>query len=322
MNILHLANTPLSNAPANIASCQNHLGHKSRVLLQKKAGRNKVHVGGETWEGMGVEKLITIFEAADIIHFHNFTWTQAIFAQWPCLLEIAKKKSCFVQFHSPRKAHEDFEEVLRDPYFDGRRMVVAQYHPREYKECEWLVPNPLPLHEPRFTKSVEAKWLDVPPIQVSYAPSNQHLRGWDYKGYDQIVPALKELRDHAISPDVIINTPYEECLTRKSWAHVGIEEFFTGSYHLSLLEYMALECVPLGYLDSLTREALRYIVGEGDDIPIVEVRDAGEMTKALTDLSMNPARVMAEARDARAWIHRNWSPEKTMRFFDKAYQSV
>lgn len=320
MKILHLANTPLSNAPANLASCQNHTGHEARLLLHKRAGRNKLFVGGETWEGMSEDELMAAFERADVVHFHNFTWTQSIFEQWPRLLEVAKKKPGVVQFHSARKAHEDFEEVLRDPHFAGKRMVIAQYHPREYPECEWIVPNPLPMHEPQYASAPVGKWYDVPPLSVSYAPSNMHLQGWDYKGYDKIEPALKELRDYAITPDIIINTPYVECLNKKRWSHVGIEEFFTGSYHLSLLEYMALCCVPIGYTDALTKKTVQEIVGS--DLPIVEVRDAADLSKTLIDLSRETGRAHSLALTARKWMTTHWTPEKLMPHFDRVYASL
>ena len=324
MRILHLANTPLSNSPANLASCQNYVGHSSRVLLHRKSGRNKVFVGGETWEGMGEDELIDIFEAADIIHFHNFTWDQEIFKQWPSLLGVAKTKKSVVQFHSSRKAHESFESTIKDEAFIGRRLVIAQYHPREYPECEWVVPNPLPLHESVFAKSRDTKWLDVPPLTVSYAPSNTTLSGWDYKGYDQITKTFREMADLPMSTDVMVGIPYEECLNRKAWSHIGIEEFFTGSYHLSFLEYMAFGCLTFGNIDTKTKEALASIVGVDavNTIPMVKVNQPHEFREVLAEYVRNPSHVKEMAQLSRAWIFKNWCPKNTTKFYTDIYEKL
>ena len=324
MHILHLANTPLSNAPANLVSCQNYIGHNSRLLLGRKEGRNKVYVGGDLWVDKSLEELVSIFEQSDVIHFHNFTWTQDIFNRYPELRMMANAKKAVVQFHSSRFAHEDFEETLRDPYFKNRKLVIAQYQVREYPECEWVVPNPLPLHEDRFRIIRKGKWGDMPPLCVSYAPSNGHLSGWDYKGFDQLDPVMKQLSQWGISGDLILNVPYEECLIRKSYAHVGIEEFFTGSYHLSLLEYMALECATFGHMDDRTKTALAMVVGEeaARSMPYIDVTSPPELVGYLRDFNFNAFKLKDTAQKSRAWMLEHWHPKKLMKHYDRIYESL
>ena len=324
MKILHLANTPLSNSPANIASCQNYVGHEARLLLANKTGRNKVFVGGETWKDKPMEEIASIFEWADVIHFHNFTWTQDIFRQHLPLQKIARAKKFVVQFHSSRRAHEDFEDTVNDPLFKGRKLVVAQYQPREYPEAEWIVPNPLPLHEDRYRLIRKGKWGDCPPICVSFAPSNGHLKGWDYKGYDQLEPVMRHLAHWGASTDLILSTPYEECLTRKSYAHIGIEEFFTGSYHLSLLEYMALECASFGHMDELTRKALISVVGEDAfrQMPYLDITNTRDLIDGVRRLNSDLGDLKRIAQLSRLWIHAHWCPRVLMKIYDKVYESL
>lgn len=324
MRILHLANTPLSNAPANLASCQNYMGHEAKLLLAHKVGRNKVFVGGDIWGNKNLEQLTAIFEWAEIIHFHNFTWNQEIFLKHPSLLDIAKSKKYVVQFHSSRHAHEDFESTLKDDLFKNKKLVIAQYQVREYPECEWIVPNPLPLHEDRYRLTKRGKWGDMSPLCVSYAPSNAHLKGWDYKGYDQINPALTTMGRCGISIDLIFGASYEDCLARKAYAHIGIEEFFTGSYHLSLLEYMALECATFGHMDFRTREALASIVGIDALIamPVINVETVADLMNRMRELKQNPELIRVTAEASKKWIFDNWSPEKLMPKFDIIYESI
>ena len=324
MKILHLANTPLSNSPANIASVQRHIGHDSRVLLHQKSNRNKIFVGGELWAEHTTGELTDIFDKSEIIHFHNFTWTQAIFKSHPHLKEIAMRKKCFVQFHSARKAHEDFEDVLVDSFFNNKRLVIAQYHPREYPECEHIVPNPIPMHEDRFRLIKKGKWIDFPPISVSYAPSNGTLKGWDYKGYDKIAPALRTLNNTVINSEILFGAPYEDCLKSKSYCHIGIEEFFTGSYHLSFLEYMALQCSTIGYLDEQTKAAMETFVGIDAvrQLPYTEAKDTASLLHELNVASWNPESITIKAIQARAWMEENWSSEKTAKAYIDVYEKA
>lgn len=325
MNILHLSNTPLSNAPANIAECQRHAGHTATLLLDKQANRNKVFVGGDLWIGFSGPKLEQMFREADIIHMHNYGWDLQIFQKFPYLKNIARDKKFLIQYHSPRAASESFESSLTDPSFVGRRAVLAQYHSRQYPECEHIVPNPLPLHLDRFRLIPKGRVTVDLPLQVSYAPSNTTLRGWDYKGYDVIAPLLKELgRSSLIDPRIIVNTPYAECLAQKAWAAIGVEEFFSGSYHLSFLEYLALGVCAIGHIDDLTKQALATVVGDGavDALPYVEVKTAAGLREALAYLDKNRDVVQKTGEDARAWMFKHWCPKKMSAHFDAVYSKL
>lgn len=301
--------------------CQHITGHLSTLLLNKKSNRNKVFVGGETWSDKSEEELTNIFSEADVIHFHNFAWDQSIFVKYPHLREISKKKKFVIQYHSPRNAHESFEKTLSDPSFDNRRLVLAQYHVRQYPECSWIVPNPLPLHKPPYTNVPVSKW-SLRPIVLSYAPSNAHLSGWDYKGYDRIHPILNHCSVKGYDYDLIRDVPYEQCLKRKAWSHVGVEEFFTGSYHLSFLEYLALENCTFGYMDELTEKALASVVGMDAvrALPFIRTTPEAGLLPVLSRPS--PELFREKAVGARSWMLTHWSPEKTMKHYDAVYASL
>lgn len=325
MNILHLSNTPLSNAPENLASCQRHSGLSARVLLHRMQNRNKVFVGGELWTNKPAEELEAIFEEADVIHFHNFAWTQEIFKAHPKLRWIARQKKRVIQYHSPRDASEQFEETIKDEEFAGRKLIIAQYHVRQYPECEHIVPNLLPLHESIFRIIRRGKWTEASPLQISYAPSNAHLRGWDYKGHNVVDPTMRYLqRDFPINYELIMGVPYEECLMRKSYSHIGIEEFFTGSYHLSFLEYMALQVATVGFLDPQTEDAMSLIVGKEAvrDLPYIKIQSRAELEERVSFYAYNTeaAKQMAEA--AHKWIHTHWNSDILVKMYTKIYSSI
>jgi hypothetical protein len=255
MNVLHLSNTPISNAPWNIVRCQElYTELTSDLILGKKKSFSRSHSNGRVYLEYPRDKLFDMFEQADVIHFHNFMWTQDVFTAHPMLKQIAIKKPRLIQYHSPRvNEKESFEDTIADKTI--KHAVIAQYHVRVYPECEFIVPNMIPIFDQEYT-GVDCKWDDANPV-VSYSPSNINGKEWDNKGYPETTRVLNELsRTHTFTKDVMVGVPYDECMSRKRWAHIGIDEFMTGSYHLSSLEYASMGCALIGRVDELTQSAM------------------------------------------------------------------
>jgi hypothetical protein len=322
MKILHLSNTPLSNAPANLAQIQRDAGYEAQVLLHRQTNTNKVFVGGNVWCQMGSEEISECVKSADIIHFHNFAWEQEIFRQYPDLIPVCKRKPCLIQYHSPRHSVESFEATLKDPFFDNRRAVVAQYQVRFYPEAEHIVPNVIPIWDKRFTP-LATKISNHPP-RVSFAPSNVNLKGWDDKG----VAAMRQLffkleRAGIIQSDIITNTPYEEMLIRKKWADIGFEEIVTGSYHLSFLEYMSFGLATFCSMDSKTESAMEAAVGKDamHESPWLQVvPERAEST--LVELLRSPEEIASRGKRARKWMETHWNPTTFVRHFERIYAQL
>jgi hypothetical protein len=322
MNILHLSNTPLSNSPSNLAQIQREAGHKVAVLLHRQTNINKVFVGGELWSAYSHEQIRYLFECIDVIHFHNFGFEQEIFRRYPDLKELCNKKACLIQYHSPRKSIENFETSINDPFFKGRRAVVAQYQVRQYPEAEYIVPNVLPIFDTRYTPLASKPQL---PTLISYAPSNINLRGWDDKGYDITRTALRniELAGRANS-EIIINTPYEECLLKKKWSDVGIDEVITGSYHLSFLEYMSMGVVAVARMDDYTRAAMAMVIGHEavSTIPALISPDQWTLERDLLNLISNRAELKDKGKQCRTWMEKHWDPKVFAKYFERIYAKL
>ena len=323
MRVLHLSNTPLSNAPANTVAALNAIGHQAELFLDRQQNTNKVFVGGQLWYQTPPGALEQAFVSADVIHFHNFAFEQKIFKSeiGPRLESIAKSKPCLIQYHSPRHSTESFEVTTKDPFFDGRRAVLAQYHVRFYPEATHVLPNILPINDKQYTP-ILAKW-DTDSCLVSFAPSNTNLRGWDDKGYDFIAPVLTKLEQSGIiTKDIIVNTPYQECLNRKRWAHIGIEELITGSYHLSFLEYMSAGCVTLHNMDELTLNAMQMIVGEQgiEELPAIQA-NITNVSEIVTKLARYSG-LADTGNQSRAWMEKFWNPDVLAAKLVKIYEEL
>jgi len=321
MKILHLSNTPLSNAPDNLVRCLNHFGHEATLLLNRKANINKTHVGGTLWRELPYGKLESLITSTDVIHFHNYAWNLELFQTHPELLEIARTKSALIQYHSPRHSTENFENSIADKTI--KHAVIAQYHTRFYPECEFVVPNVIPTFESKY-QPLQAKWEDAFPT-VSYSPSNINLKDWDNKGYDIVDPILRRLeREGRINRDVIINVPYEECLLKKRWAWIGIDEVSTGSYHLSTLEYLAMGCLTIVHLDEPTRKAMERIVGFGGmaALPIIDTTPEELYSTLKWVLDQSPDFIRGYGERSRSWMETYWSPAKHVKQFEEIYNSL
>lgn len=322
MKILHLSNTPLSNSPSNLAKIQRDAGHEASALIHRQSNLNKVFVGGELWGSKTPEFLQAEFEDADIIHLHNFAWTQEIFKAHPQLIAVAKEKPCLIQYHSPRfNTVESFEDSVNDPFFRGRRAVIAQYHTRIYPEAEHIVPNVLPIFDNKYTPLEGRDWFS--PV-VSFAASNTHLQGWDYKGADKMKNVFRGIEyGRKATTDLITNTPYDECLLKKKWSTIGLEEIMTGSYHLSFLEYMSLGCATFCNMDALTREALAKIVGEEGmrDMPAIQTTYA-TVSDQLNKLIHEPRHTQMIGSSCRRWMERYWNPTQFVRYFEEIYAQL
>jgi len=328
VNILHLSNNPISGAPVNIAHCQRvYGGHTALVLLNRDTSANGIkYEGGELWAQKSAEELTALFESADVIHMHNFAYELKIFQTHSHLIQKMKQKKYVIQYHSDRYSGlESFEPSLKDPDFDGRRLVLAQYHARQYPEANFLVGNPLPLFKPEYQLlDVPLRW-ESPPV-VNFAPSNIHItRGWDYKGADKIVPVLEAMgRAGQITPEILTNMPKEECIARKRWSVFGIEELVTGSYHLSFLEYLALGCVTFGYLDDKTRQALYDLIGidATEELPYIPAHVSTLAAILPLYVGDGPEDWRETGLAGRKWIDDHWSPKSHVDRFDKIYASV
>lgn len=338
MKVLHLSNTPLSNAPHNLMVSQNQYGVESRLLLHRSQNLNKILVGnGELWLNMKKEEIVAALEAADVIHFHNFAKELNLFTTYPEFWKLIEKKPKLIQYHSPRKTIENFEPSISDKTL--KHAVIAQYHTRVYPECEFIVPNVVPLFQAQYSP-LSPKWEQRNAPVISYAPSNITLGGWDNKGYEVTRRVLLESeRENWSCVEILIGVPYTDCMIRKRWAHLGIDEVMTGSYHLSGLEYLAMGCVTFGYLDKLTQEAIRTVVnsscGEGDaaiaTLPWVQVDHPDELKKIMyrtivagqgNARAIRWEELKQKAQQSREWMEKYWNPQNHVRWFSRIYEQL
>ena len=103
--------------------------------------------------------------------------------------------------------------------------------------------------------------------------------------------------------------PLEDCLARKSTAHINIDECVTGAYHRSSLEGLALGCVVLNNCDWQCDQLIRQMTG-GVRHPFITCK-IGDLRAILQCLiAKGPGKLASIGERMRSWIEYAWSPEE------------
>lgn len=313
LNVLHLSDTTLSGSPVRISKLLNKYSTtcRSRHLVWQPIIGTRVFETDLVSSRMTREELLDKIEWADIIHYHNRYARQEIFK----FLEIAPpNKPSVIQIHSPRQSENFSDEVN-----SGIPLaVVAQYHPRQWPEASFIVPNVVDILDPAYMP-IEKPQVERLPI-VSYAPSNTNQRGWDDKGYSLVAPTLKRLKiSGRIYYQLIVDTPHEMTLKLKQSADIGIDEIATGSYHLSSLEYMSMGVPCFANLDGYTKQVVRDLTG-CDELPWVAASKDNFLPN-LHFLLENKSWQEYGAK-ARQWMETYWNPSILVGNYEEMYREL
>lgn len=317
MKILHLSDTPLSGSPIRISTLlSKHGGIASRHICWNKKIAYRIYPVDVEGRTTPAEELRDLIDWADIIHYHNRWARQQILHH----LQIRPpNKPSVIQIHSPRES-EDFR-----PELDSKLPIacVAQYHPRQWPECRFIVPNVVDItdgeYQPRVQSPEAPAWSRLP--IVSFAPSNTNGRGWDNKGYGIVNPVLKRMRfSGEVTYDLINQAPFEEVMRRKREADIGIDDIVTGSYHLSALEYLSLGIPCVCHLDDKTQQVVQILTG-ADKLPFIDAtRDTFD--RIIRGLVSSPVMTSMYGEASRKWMEMYWNPRLLVEHYLNMYSGL
>lgn len=315
MKILHLSDTPLSGSPVRIAELlRKHTEHEAHHLVWHASYGYRTFKTDLVGEEMALDDLETALDWADVLHFHNRWRRQIIFQKHPELTQYLKKKSV-IQIHSPR-----FSEDFTDEVLSGHPLaVIAQYHTRQWPELRFVVPNVVDISSDEYRRW-PPEMVKVP--TVSYAPSNIHAKEWDNKGYFVVNPVLRKMMmARQIHYQLIMQKPHEEVMALKRKADIGIDEFMTGSYHLSSLEYLGLGVATIGNLDELTTKTVCDLTGcRAGELPWIHVPH-GTFPTMLAQL-LSTGKWLDAGVHGKAWMTTYWNPKVLSDHYIRMYEQL
>lgn len=321
MRVLHLSATPLSGSPIRISQLlQKYSGFESRHICWNEKIGYRIYDTDVIGSRTPIEELeYLVYEWATHIHYHNRWRRQEIFG---AMRKAPPDLPSVIQIHSPRES-EDFREEAASGI---PLAIIAQYHPRQWPEKSFIIPNVVDIYDPLYTPVSESSaaraalgMMTGLPI-VSYAPSNTNARGWDDKSYSLVNPVLKRMRFAGeIFYDLIHKVPFSVVMPRKKLASIGVEEISSGSYHLSALEYLSVGIPCICRIDSSTEEVVKTLTG-AEDLPFIDAtKDSFE--RVVRGL-INEGSYVEKGRASRLWMERHWSPRALAGHYTAMYEKL
>lgn len=306
LKVLHLCPSALAGAPAHLSSILNKYSLcDSRSVLQREFSSPKAR--NLKWDydlvNPSSSQLKEAVEWADILHFHRKVYQSG---------GVAPGKKSLLQFHSQPNGYRPNSSFSE---FNGRKLVIAQYHPRYYTDA-LVVPNLIDIWSPTYQP--ETKSRDV--IKIFYSWATETKKGWGNKGSTATKRILKKIEQEygsRVAVRILNNRPYTECMAEKRTAQICIDECVTGSYHLQSLEGAAVGAVTLNNIDETTHSYLRQITG-GVPHPFVKT-DLDSLYKTLCNLLDRPEELRRIGTASRTWMEENWDPRRLVSNYTQAY---
>lgn len=318
IKVVHITENPIAGAPIALSNALSEYGNgriQSRHIASSDRNENRVFKSDVLIHEGNRDVITRLIKDADIIHFHNFYHQQELFRKFPELWPITQRKKRVWQVHSQR---ETSWVDLETPYADKtmKRLVIAQYHPRQWTECE-VVPNIVPIFDDAYLpKSI----YNTPP-RIVYTPSRIGLKGWDNKGYYETAPVLQQLvKERLATANIVYNKTHAECMETRQVADIAIDEIVTGSYHLCSLEALSQGLATIAGLDKIQEKTLLDFTG-ASSLPWV-VAKPDTLLEVIKNLIKDSGKLQEVRKQGRKWMEQYWHPKTHVERFLGIYEKL
>jgi len=329
MNILHVAKTFVAGVPIRMTHFMNkYASNKLQVkcVLQKPESIPFKDHKNIYWYKPGEysEELDLLMEWADIIHIHNFPPLSQNSPGWQKL----KKKTVILQLHSePNRCKGLYNGLLSYKVNLARILCIAQYQAVFIKEpkIDNIVRNVIDIND-QLLKPVYK--LCSKPL-ITYSPSNtlnlekirsKKLGDWMYKSYTEVKSFFKKYGDEykLFNYRIITKTPYEKHLKLKQDANIHIDEFSSGSYHLSSLEGLSQGTIVIANIANWMKDLLQKKL-EIPELPWIIANNKNYISVFQSLLKQN---LIAKQKESRKWMEKYWNPEIVLNDYMRIYSKL
>lgn len=310
MKVIHISDNLMSGAPYRLAQIQGGVGIEARVvnrLPYTNEGPRRREYPHDLLNDAPESVLRPVFEAAEIVHYHQQWQDGQLFEAHPWAREVLRSKPSLIQFHVPRT--DRMEPVLRDPRVI--KLVVAQYHVRLYPECI-PVPNAVPIDDELHRPSGVS---NCPPV-VAFTPPDCTSGGWWNKGCAATKAVLEEGFHHV----VVTDRSWREAMETRLGCDIAIDEVVTGSYHMCSLEALSQGVATVAGLDAQTVDALECVTGTREHPWVIASLDT--LRARLRELVSDPDLLQARREASRAYMVRYWNPAVVAARYRAIYEKV
>lgn len=307
MKVLHLCSSSLAGAPSHLSKILNKYSpFESKSLL--KADFTNKNINNLKWDydvkSPASSQLKALCEWADLVHFHG--------KEYPLPFEVGIN---VLQYHSPPRGYQARNTHAK---FNGRKMVIAQYHPRFYTDA-YIVPNLIDIWDAMYLPAEKSAEI----IKIFYSWATEKKGGWSDKGSAETIKILKQVKKkYGDKVEIVVmnNQPYDKCMAEKRTAHICIDECVTGSYHLQSLEGCSIGAVTFNNIDQQTISFIKTVTGQATH-PF-EKANLKELFNKLVAFIDDREQLFQRGIASRNWMERHWNPAKLVYRYIRAYQQV
>jgi hypothetical protein len=311
MKVVHISDNLMSGAPYRLAQIQAAAGIEARVINRLPytgQGSRRREYPHDLLNDAPESVLRPVFEAAEIVHYHQRWKDGLLFEAHPWARDVLFKKPSLIQFHVPRD--DRMEPVLRDS--SVIKLVVAQYHVRLYPECI-PVPNALPIDDELHRPA----WVSNDPPIVAFTPPDCDSRGWWDKGCEATRAVLE---NGGFRHVVVTDRSWRDAMEARRQCDIAIDEVMTGSYHMCSLEALSQGLATVAAIDAQTIDALELVTGTRRHPWIVARIDT--LRARLAEVVADPAYLREIRAASRTYMVAYWSPSVLAAKFRTVYDQV
>jgi len=319
MKILYASRSPLAGVCELMARCVNeYFGetHEARTLNRGPGRHQWYRREGVDFAHYNIANRNQVDDAlawADVVHC--MANTSARDMNRPDLLT---RRVWVFQWHGAQIW--PFERVWREKDYSKVRWIhIGQGWQRDafFKPFfdRWgarVIPNIVtmddPLHKP-------APWEDRLD-RIAFAPSTSRRKAVNRKGIEETVKGMSGVYQY----DLISETPFQECLKRKSVCRLGIDEVVTPLYHRSGLEFLSQGTPCICSYDAFTEQTLKDATGSPTMPFLNAVPDnlRSVISRYFKDFTIDDRQELGKY--ARRWMEHYYHPRRLLKLYFDVYE--
>ncbi|MGE4552240.1 MAG: glycosyltransferase family 1 protein [Desulfovibrionaceae bacterium] len=322
MRIVHFSNNSLAGAPRLIVDALNaHTPHHARLVdARRYTAAERGWFGHDLVFSEDPEACLAEVEAADVLHLHNFLDLDSRDFAPLDFRALARRKLVLRQLHSlPALVASRMGRTEASVLDDGMPALVIAHYPERFHPRARVVPNLVPLRDPRYTPRPEPPELDV--FFGPSKPDSAWENRWNTKGAPETAALLADLHARlGLRVEQLTDVPRDVILARMAASRLVLDDMANGSIHLSGLQGLSLGRAVAGWLDPRQQMVLRELTG-APDLPWINVR-LEEAGPVLAALFADADELAALGRASRAWMERWCDDAVLVGHFVRAYEDA
>ncbi len=317
MKVVHLSNTPVAGSPGNIVSALNRLTEvrARHIVFNAAAYRTRTFAVDIDWQTQQQQAIDAIADA-DVIHIHQFFSLDDTFGAG--FAARLRDKKIIRQYHSAPDlwANGDARLIERIVREDVPQLVIAQ-GPERYYPFARVVPNVVPLNDPRYMPHAEAQGTPI----VTFSPSGRasawkRRLGNEGRAANAQVAAQARTRG-ALPAAADCRYAARRLFAREAASCCRDRRMRDRKLSLERLEALSQGKPTLGHLDNRVQSQLRKLTG-ASDLPWIDVRleEAEAPLRALLEDRALRAQLGAASRQ---WMETHYQESAMIEHYRRAY---